>query len=248
MKILQDVVKSIGTTAVDRFAWIDGKKRIQRAWIDDLDRIRAIQPGDRVRQPKSYEGQPNYLGYYWFAGTQKLVWHESMAEYGGLLLLDHLRNFRQVWAQPFVIHFGGGTDWHVPDYLMVDSLGNRVVLDVHLVARTTEANRRAFERTREICAVLGWEYLLYDQLTDLVLWNLEMMGRYRHPWYAPDSSQSNWILEQVAQHSRYGELRAALRTDKPGEHIPALRHMMWHREIAFDLSAPFSDSSRLSVA
>lgn len=248
MKTLQEVVTPLGTTSIDRFAWIDGKNRVQRASIDDANQLRTMQPGDRVRKPKSYEGQPNYLGYYWFSGTQELVWHESMAEYAGLMLLDHQRDFHQVWAQPFVVFFEGGNKWHVPDYLLVDSFGRRVVLDVHLRARTTDANAKAFERTRELCERLGWEYLLFDQLPDLTIWNLEMIGRYRHPRYAPQNTEALLLLDQVAAHPRYGDLRTSLSTGKPGEHIPALWHMMWRREISFDLTAPFSDSSVLKAA
>lgn len=248
MKKVQEVAANAGTADVDRFAWLDASERVHRARVVEREKLRDARPDMPVRKPPKYDGQLNYHGHYWHAGAGTLIWHESMAEYAMLMLLDHQRTIRHVWPQPFVITFGGGVKQHVPDYLIEDDQGRRALLNMHAEALMTEANEFSFARTGEACAELGWEHLLYSELPDLVVWNLEMVARYRHPRYAPDSGHRQWVLAQVAANPRYGELRQALKTARPGEHIPALRHLMWSRAVTFSLTTPFSDNSVLEVA
>lgn len=231
---------------VDRVAWYVEKRRTKHSLTTNVARMNELAPKERAREAPKYKGQLSYQGHYWFAGVEHLVWHESMAEYASLMLLDHLRSVHSVVAQPFLIRFADGTT-HIPDYLLDDTDGQRILVDVHMTALTSEADERKFASTRRICNELGWEYILMDQLPDVVAWNLEMISRYRHPMFEPDDSIRHHIFAAVDEASTFGGVRRKLQTAKPGEHIPALMRLMWNRELIFDAERPFTDNTLISI-
>ncbi|WP_241794536.1 TnsA-like heteromeric transposase endonuclease subunit [Microbacterium sp. C5A9] len=230
---------------MDRISWRDAKG-VHTTRVSNEHRLNELMPEGRARIAPKYKGQLNYQGHYWFEGVRGMVWHESMAEYSWLMMFDHMRAVRAVSAQPFVLGFADGTT-HVPDYLMRTADGSRIVLDVHLQSMTSERDRQAFASTQRVCNELGWEYVLVDQLPDVTAWNLEMVSRYRHPMFKPSSDVRARILRSACNAPRYGALRRALETDKPGEHVPALMHLMWHRELLIDLDAVFTDNSAVTA-
>lgn len=170
-----------------------------------------------------------------------------MAEYAALLLMDHLRPIRTVADQPFLMGFADGTT-HVPDYLMEDTDGRWIVIDVHPVQLTNEAHAQSFAATQRICDELGWEYLLYDQLDSVVIWNLEVMGRYRHPMFQPAAAIRELILASASECRTFGQLRSALTTAKPGERVPGMMHLFWAGDLTFDLFTPLNDDSIIATA
>lgn len=214
---LKAVSAPTGSVARVRFAWFDEHGQIRRAHIGEINRLHDASPGFAVRRAPKYKGQLSYQGHYWFAGVQALVWHESMAEYATLMLLDHSRTVHNVFTQPLVLFFPDGTR-HTPDYLMDDGGGQRVVVDVHIESMTKDADREKFELTRLACNALGWEYLLFDELPEVVVWNLEMIARYRHPRYAPSNQQRGWLMANVQRHLRFEAVRLAIGTERVGEH------------------------------
>lgn len=230
-----------------RVAWFDASKRTHHTRASNASRMNQMAPGRRARKAPKYKGQLSYQGHYWFAGVESLVWHESMAEYTGLMLLDHMRSVRKVVAQPFVVRFVDGST-HIPDYLVDNVNGMRTVVDVHLRTLTSEEDEKKFAATKELCDALGWEYLLMDRLPDIPAWNLEMMARYRHPMFTPDADVRDRVLEAVDATHEYGRLRRSLETGKVGELVPAVMHMLWRRELIFDIELPFTDATRINLA
>lgn len=223
----------------DRIQWLDAKSAKRTIRANDPIAALDVVPGERTRRPGKYKGQRAYQGHYWCAGTQTMVFHESMAEFTGLMLIDHLHNIITVAAQPMLITFADGT-FHYPDYLAVEADATRLLVDVHPKSLTTEAHERAFEATRLMCERLGWRYLLIDQLSRVVRWNLEMLARFHHPRFEPAADLRANILRLSSEHPVFGELLDALRTDKPGENVPALIHLLWQRELRIDLTMPIT--------
>lgn len=231
----------------ERIEWLDAAGRLHS--ILSIDPIRAldVQPGMPSRTPGKYVGQRSYQGVYWCAGTQSHVWHESMTEYAALMLLDHLHDIAAVHPQPMVLSFADGTV-HYPDHLVVTEEGKYILVDVHLTSRTTENDLRAFENTREMCGRLGWQFEVIDGLDQVLFWNLELLGRCRHPRFAPSAAVRRRILAIASSGTTFGELRAKLRSEKPGEHLPAAFHLMWKRDLRLDLNLPFTDNTVITTA
>jgi hypothetical protein len=224
----------------DRMEWLDADGVTHALRANDAVNAERVQPGARTRRPGKHQGQTSYQGHYWCAGSRQLVFHESMTEFAGAMLIDHLHDVVSLAAQPMLLTFEDGTP-HYPDYLAVEADGTRRLIDVHPEATTTEADRHKFELTARLCERLGWKYTLIEELSEVVRWNLEMMARYHHPRFAPTEKVRARIRSLAADRPTFGALCLALETECPGEHIPALMHMMWRRELAFDLHLPVTE-------
>lgn len=226
----------------DRIEWldVDGARRVMRA--DNASTAVEVWPGARTRNPGKWVGQVSYQGHYWCSGTGAFVFHESMAEFSGLMLLDHLHNIEAVFAQPMLLTFADGT-FHYPDYLLVLQDGTRIIVDVHPKALTTEAHTKAFAATKEMCERLGWGFILLDQLSRVLRWNLEAIARFAHPRHEPTSARRDAIRAVAADGPNLGQLLYALQTSRPGENVPAIFHMLWRRELLVDLHKPMTTST-----
>ena len=206
-----------------------------------------MSPGERTRKPGKFKGQRPYQGHYWCAGARTSVFHESMAEYAGMMLIDHLYDVVEVYAQPMLMTFFDGRYFY-PDFLAIEASGVRHVVEVHPKALTTPEDEVKFAHAARVCEVLGWRFTLIDQLSDIVRMNLEMMGRYRHHRYTPTAAVEEYILHTAKKHESFGALQLALMTDKPGELAPHLFHLMWQRELTFDLTRAFTEHTPLTTA
>ncbi|KQM82410.1 hypothetical protein ASE68_03180 [Agromyces sp. Leaf222] len=204
----------------------------------------ADQALDFARLPRKFPGQSNYHGSYWFAGMGASIWHESLTEYLGLMLIDHLHEVRAVYPQPFLITFADGRS-HYPDFLVVHADQRRTVIDVHPTSTTTEADKVTFENTRTLLERIGWRYELLTEMDPVHQANFEFIAGYRHPRYRPTDELEAKLLMAAARRPTFGSLREALRSDRPGEHLPAVYHLMWRRQIGLDLTTPFTDRTQL---
>ncbi|MBT2496203.1 TnsA-like heteromeric transposase endonuclease subunit [Microbacterium sp. ISL-59] len=231
----------------DRIQWFDGRRFTHTIRANDPVTALTVLPGERTRKPGKWKGQRPYHGHYWCAGSRTSVFHESMAEYAGMMLIDHLYDIVRVDAQPMFMTFADGTV-HYPDYLAREADGTAHVIDIHPRALTTEASDLAFANTARVCEVLGWRFTLIDQLSDIVRMNLEMMGRYRHHRYTPIAAIEEHILLTAKANESFGDLRRALATDMPGELMPFLFHLMWRRELTFDLTRAFTEHTPLTAS
>ncbi len=240
-------IKKTPGIGTDRVEWKDSKGRTHAARATDPSSVEVVVPGGPARLPMKWENQRASQGHYWCAGTQTMVWHESMSEFTALMLLDHLFDIVSVCAQPMLLTFADGQH-HTPDYFLTTAQAERILVDVHDADLTTEAEARKFELTRLMCERVGWRYELFDTFPDVTRWSLEMMARYQHPRYAPDAHTEARILKLAAKYRTFGALREALVTDKPGEHLPAVFHLMWQRAIRFELDKSFNDNTRLYAA
>lgn len=234
-------------TEYDRIEWYDENGRVRAVRATDAQSVAVVDPRHPARRFGKYKGQEAMQGHYWCAGTGTMVRHESMMEYTALMLCDHLFDIVNVRAQPMLLSFANGR-FHTPDILIDTAQGERILVEVHDADMTSEEDAERYALTRSLCGRVGWRFELIDRITDLTRWSLEMMARYRHPRYAPDEATAAWILARAERHRTFGQLRKALVTPRPGEHLPAVFHLMWNRAIRFDLDRPFSEFTPLQVA
>ncbi len=230
----------------DRIEWLDAEGRKHALRADNPVSAKLVLPSGRTRRPGKGEGQVTFQGNYWCAGSGAHVFHESMLEFTSMMLIDHLNDIVSLYAQPMLLTFADG-DFHYPDFLAIDAEGTRILVDAHPKSRTTPEDERKFELTRQMCERLGWKYILIDEMSRVVRWNLEFLARYQHPRFAPDTETREWLLALSSTCDTLGELYAACRTDKPGEHVPALIHLFWRRHIGIDIAEPITFDSPICL-
>lgn len=231
----------------DRIQWFDAKLNTHTIRADDPTTALTVAPGERTRKPGKWKGQRPYQGHYWCAGARTSVFHESMTEYAGMMLIDHLYDIVEVHAQPMLMTFFDGRYFY-PDFLAIEASGIRHMVEVHPKALMKPEDEVKFAHAARVCEVLGWRFTLIDQLSDIVRMNLEMMGRYRHHRYKPTAAVEEHILRAAKKNASFGALHLALKTDKPGELAPYLFHLMWQRELTFDLTQAFTEHTPLTAA
>lgn len=231
----------------DRIHWFDDKRLTRTIQATDPVAALVVMPGERTRKPGKWKGQKPYHGHYWCAGSRTSVFHESMAEYAGMMLIDHLYDIVKVYAQPMLMTFSDGR-YCYPDFLAIEADGTRHVVEVHPKALMKPEDEAKFAHVARVCDVLGWRFTLIDQLSDIVRMNVEMMSRYRHHRYTPAPDVAERILATAKKHEAFGDLRRALATDKPGELMPFLFHLMWKGELNFDLTDRFTEHTPLTAA
>lgn len=241
-------IKKTPGYGVDRIEWKDAKHRVHAARATDPASVEKVAPAQPARLPMKWDTQRSSQGYYWCACTETMVRYESMSEFTALMLLDHVFDIVDIISQPMMLTFQRDNLHHVPDVFFRTAQGENILVDVHDAERTTEAEALKFELTAQMCERIGWRFELFDTFPDVTRWNLEMMGRYHHPRFEPDDEDRDLILHVAGEVGTFGALRDALRTDRPGEHFPAVFHLMWQRAIRFDLTKPFTDNTPIHPA
>lgn len=239
------ISRSVGD-GFDRIEWLDASQRRHSIRAYDPVAAGAVLPGNRTRRPGKGVGQQTFQGHYWCAGSGAHVFHESMLEFTSMMLIDHMHDIVTLAAQPMLLTFEDGTV-HYPDFFAVLVGNERLLMDAHSESLTTVEDRHKFELTRQMCERLGWRYVLITDLSTVVSWNLEFLARYHHPRFAPTAKLTRKILDLAATNTTFGGLMNALRTSKPGEHVPALIHMFWKRHLSFDLTRPLTPETPIST-
>lgn len=227
---------SSGTVA----AWIDASRHVRQALADSLSGL-EIATALPARKGAKYQHRSHYEGYYWCAGTQSLVWHESMTEYTALMALDFGLQLRAAAAQPMYLIFPDGMR-HFPDYFVLDETGIPTLVDVR--AESQQARSQAqFDATAKLCSQLGWDYLLLGELEPVARGNLECIAGWRHPRYAPLPNTQADIIAFAGTGRPFGQIAARLADGVPGRAVHHLYKLMWDRQLRFDFSLPLGDST-----
>lgn len=240
-------IKRSAGRGYDLIQWKAASGKVEGVRATDSVSVEAVDPGQLARIMPKFVDQKNYHGSYWCVGINDSVRYESMAECFVLMLLDHLHDLARVVAQPVLLTFANGKN-HVPDYLLTDSDGRRTCVDVHPKEKTSAEDIERFALTAALCDRVGWGYEIFDTFDKRVEQNLTWIGRYRHPRYVPTAEARDLLMNAWQSNRRLGALREAVRTDKPGEHVPALYNLLWNRELLVDLTAPFTDETELFSA
>jgi hypothetical protein len=197
------------------------------------------------RKGYRYQHRRNYEGEYYCAGSDQMIWFESMAEYSALLHLDHTRSLAAVSAQPCCLVFDDNTR-HYPDFYMVTREGARSLLDVRPVDRIRDEDRRAFARTGRMCDLAGWGYEVLHGVIGWELQNLEFLSAYRIGPAAPTQETRDRIHSLLRDGPKpLGDLCRNLDCHKPWKFLPPTYHLMFIRDLSYDESRPFTVATRV---
>jgi hypothetical protein len=175
--------------------------------------------------------------------TGRMHGFESLEEQKLLLALDFVGGVAEVLAQPFCLRFqrGGGHGEHVPDFLAVFADGSRWLLDVRPARLVKDEDAVKFAAAAEAAAAVGWRYSVVIGWRRHVLMTVDFLSSQRRPLQDPLGLQGQ-LLEAVQDGPvSFGELVAG--TSLPVVARAQALHLLWHRRLGVDLSAPFGDGS-----
>lgn len=195
------------------------------------------------RRPKTFRGQSNVRGYYWFATTGILMLCESRLELRILQMLDFDPRVVAASAQPFELAYysDGKTKRHVPDFFARLSSGAGMVFDVK-PSRYAENPKvkRTFDATRAACEEVGWDYQVASEPDPVFISNVRWLAGFRK---APASLER--FRESLLKAARDGVLVGDLLRGYDHEALvrPVLFHLLWTGALSADLSIVLSDGS-----
>ena len=206
----------------------------------------ALYPPDEllpVRAPAAYKGQSHLPGLFWMSTLDRLVSYESRLEMMVLKQVDFDPSVSAVLPQPLILHFlADGKEYHhIPDYLVwrVGSAPELINVKPHKYVQK-ERNQRAFAACRVACSQVGWEYSTQTEPSPVVLANLNWLAGFRRP--PPDLPRYGPVLIDSAAHPiRIGEILRDVGV--PALVRPVLFHLLWTRQLGFDLGEVLSESS-----
>lgn len=241
-----DPFAALAKRRVPTVAWLDAEGKLHTAPPDSRLQASEIAEARRARRGPKYQHRRHYEGYYWCAGTKSLVWYESMTEYAALMALDFGRGIRRVVSQPLCLILPDGSP-HVPDYFVIDEAGTAVLVDVRPES-LQEKSKAQFAATARMCEQIGWEYLLLGELDPVVRGNLECIAGWRHPRYAAPAELSADVIAFAATGRPFGQIAGRLAGTVPGRGIHHLYHLLWCRQLRFDLMEPLADTTKVWAA
>lgn len=181
-------------------------------------------------------------GLQYLVSTGRHHGFESIAEQRLLLALDFTGGLVDVLAQPFRLGFATATGWraHIPDFLVLTG-GGGVLIDVRPGDRIGDEDRVCFAAAREAALAVGWRYLVVTGWRPHVQTALDTLSAQRRPLRDQLGVQAELMSVAASGPRSFGELVAATR-------LPAVArahalHLIWHRRLGIDLSAPLCDAT-----
>lgn len=227
----------------DVLKWRDRGGAIRSFTAADQLLTRRLAYGRAWSVPLRVEKQANRTGDYYFTRTRQHVAYASLLEASLLLLLDFQLTAVAVLSQPFQMHFRRGSKRikHIPDFFVLRATGEQEVWDVRPYGRIDGKLKEGAALTREFCASVGFAYYLFDDVNMAVRRNLEWLHAYADGRYAPDAprrAELRRFFEATGQ-----TIGSAIQhfADSPPQIRMWVFHLLWHRELSFDIESPLSD-------
>jgi hypothetical protein len=187
-------------------------------------------------------GQWHRPGLQFMVSTGRHHGFESIAEQRLLLALDFASGVSDVLGQPFRLRFATGSGWreHIPDFLAVTAEGG-LLIDVRPGERIGDDDRVCFVAAREAALAAGWGYLVVTGWRPRVQAGLDTLSAQRRRLRDQLGLQPGLMSVAESGPRSFGDLVAATR-------LPAVArahalHLIWHRRLGIDLSAPINDAT-----
>lgn len=207
-----------------------------------------LYEGRPVRIFRWYVGQRHYSGEYWSSTERDLVPHESRLEKAILMIADFDPDVHRIVAQPFLLEVSvnGTRVRHTLDYLLGTNAGP-VVVDVMRAERYAQDKYQFLAAwTRRVMHSLGWTYVVSTEPEPAVLDNVRFLSGYRREWLINHAV----VTELRAQRNQFAgntlrEVEAAFPHRCEALVRSALLHLLWRRELTFDITRPLQPSTRL---
>jgi hypothetical protein len=186
-------------------------------------------------------------GLQFLVSTGRHHGFESIAEQRLLLALDFAGGVTDVLAQPFRLRFATASGWrdHIPDFLAVTAKGG-MLIDVRPGERIGEDDGVCFAAAKEAALAAGWRYLVVTGWWPHVQTGLDTLSAQRRPLRDGLGVQAELLSVAASGPRSFGDLVAATR-------LPAVArahalHLIWHRRLGIDLSAPLNDATLVWIA
>lgn len=208
----------------------------------DLDLYLAMP----IREGNRYPRMRNYHGRYYFNSIGKQVWHESLLERDMLLALDYVGETVAIAAQPMKLTFDDGSV-HFPDFLSLDADGGQTLYDVKPAARINEKYETQFAKTAAFCREAGYRYEVLTGLAAQKRTNLLFLRDYRAQKYRPSTEHRTILMNDTDPLMVCDAAYILSPDDLRLGHTHAL-HLLWHRALEFDISAPLTSATSVRNA
>ncbi|MEU6956944.1 TnsA-like heteromeric transposase endonuclease subunit [Streptomyces sp. NPDC045714] len=214
--------------------------------VRDLDKV-DLRRSVPVRRFTWRTDQFHRPGLEYLMSTDRHHGFESHEEERLLLVADLTAGLVEALCQPFRLRFfaDGKAIRHTPDFLLVTDSG-LVLIDVRPADRIEPEDALKFAAAAETALSAGWRYSVIGGWRQHAWTNVDALSAERRP--LPDVLGMQQQLREVAAQGPlpYGELTERCR-------IPAIArahaiHLLWHRHLGADLSAPFGDASLIRLA
>lgn len=202
-----------------------------------------FEDAPQAREFRFEKGLKNFAGWWYFATTDAHVGFESWLERDYLMLMDFDPEVTAVASQPFWLRWrdeNGEARSHVPDYFARRQDGSAVVVDVRPDDRIPERDAEKFAVTAAACEAAGWGYRRSGDLDPVLAENVRWLSRYRHRRFLVPEVAA--VLLEAFAGGRALFDGAGLAGDRLRT-LPVLYHLIWHRELAADLSAPLGTAT-----
>lgn len=224
-------------SGADTVQWRSGN-RVQTLPADRKLLEFPVVDGDPIRLGGQWQNRPNRHGLYYWAPTQTHVWHESALESACLMVLEFLGRIDRISAQPFRLLFRSGARAvrHDPDFFAVHRDGDQVVYDVKPIARMTADAQAQFAETARVCAAVGWRHEVLHEPDPVLARNLDFLRGARHRRCHPPIDVVEHVLSVFEGGRSIGEARSMISRRSPALALPHIKHMIWHRLLAVDLT------------
>jgi hypothetical protein len=200
-------------------------------------------PADACKPVRAFSWrttQRHRPGLATMVSTGRLHGFESIAEQKLLLAWDFIGDVVDLVSQPMRMKFTTltGSAEHIPDFLVV-TRGGTWLVDVRPHDRIKDEDRIKFAATAEAALVCDWQYLVVAGWKPQVLTVLDALSAQRRPLDDPLGIQEE-LLDAAERIPRaYGKLVAA--TSYPVVGRAHALHLLWHRRLGIDLTAPLND-------
>lgn len=197
-----------------------------------------IVDGDPIRVGGQWQNRPNQHGLYFWQSTGRHIWYESALEAVCLVALDQSGQIDKIAAQPLRLLFRTGAKAvrHDPDFFAVHRSGDQVVYDVKPLARMSAEARAQFAETARVCEMVGWRHVVLNEPDPTTATNLAFLRNTRHLRCHPDLVTLEQVANVFAGGRTLGEAREMVSRRSPALAMPAIKHLIWHRLLAVDLT------------
>jgi hypothetical protein len=233
---------SLGTGWTTR--WLAQMKTAGRkvTWpVKDLSDFPAacMQP---VRPFSWRTNQHHRPGLAYMVSTGRHHGHESIAEKNLLLALDFAGDATEVVSQPMKMMFyaSGSKGEHTPDFLVTTRSGT-LLIDVRPAGLIKEEDRVRFAAAAEVALACGWYYVVAAGWKRQVMATIQALSAQRRHLDDPLGIQDQILREAARGPCRY--LRLVEATSHPAIGRAHAVHLLWHRRLGIDLSAPLTDQA-----
>ncbi|MGW7406827.1 TnsA-like heteromeric transposase endonuclease subunit [Streptomyces sp. NPDC054833] len=214
--------------------------------VRDLDKV-DLRRSVPVRRFTWRTDQFHRPGLEYLMATDRHHGFESHEEERLLLVADLAAGLVEALCQPFRLRFlsGGKAIRHTPDFLLVTESG-LVLIDVRPADRIKPEDALKFAATAEAALSAGWQYGVVAGWRQHMWTNVDALSAERRPLPDVLGIQGQLRAATVQGPLPFGEL--VERCSIPAIARAHAIHLLWHRHLGADLSAPFGDASLVRLA